>query len=198
MGDVGTGPLPGQDGGPGAGHRPLGGGGALASVLQGGAVLPLRRTEVGGDHHRRPLPEAAVQGHGGQGQTLPHGGAGPVEPEKGDVLPPGGEGGADALVEQVAGKEPVHGGGSLAGLVQRQGEGLLLHGALRLLPGGLPKGVIRADEVEGAGQRALPFLLAHYIGVSGQGGRVGKGHRLTAQFFCCHGVKDLRAVENQR
>ena len=87
---------------------------------------------------------------------------------------------------------------SLAGLVQRQGEGLLLHGALRLLPGGLPKGVIRADEVEGAGQRALPFLLAHYIGVSGQGGRVCKGHRLTAQFFCCHGVKDLRAVENQR
>ena len=111
VGDPGTGALPGQHNCPGAGHRPLGSGGALAAVLQGCAVLPLGGAEMRGHHHRCPLPEAAVQRHGGQSQPFPHGGAGPIQAEEGEVLFPGGVGGADALVEEVAGKQPVQIGG---------------------------------------------------------------------------------------
>ena len=167
VGDIGPRALPGQDGRSGGCGRPLGGGGALAAILQGGAVLPLRRAEVGGGGHCRPLPKASVQSYGGQGQPLPHGGAGPVQAKEGHLLFPGGEGGADALIQKVAGKEPVQGRGCLAHLVQGQGEGLLLHGALRLLPGGLAEGVVPVDIVEGFGQGALPLLLARHVGPGG-------------------------------
>ena len=122
VGDVGTGPLPGQDGGPGAGHRPLGGGGALASVLQGvrycrSAVQKWEETTTAAHSPKPPSKVMEARARPSPWWSRPR------RARKGDVLPPGGEGGADALVEQVAGKEPVHGGGSLAGLVQRQGEG---------------------------------------------------------------------------
>ena len=186
MGEVGAGTLPGQEDGSGGGHSPLGGGSALAAILQRGAVLPLRGAEVGGDHHPGPLPKAPVQCHGGQGQTLPHGGAGAVQPEEGALLIPGGKGGTDALVQQVAGEQPVQLPLSRPCLFQRQGQGLLLHGPLGLLPGGRAEGVIRVNIVEAGCQRTLPLLFPHYIGKGEQGGGTGQRRGLPAQLFCGH------------
>ena len=81
---------------------PLGGGGALAAVLQGRAVLPFGGAEMGGGHGGGVGGETAVQQQGGQRQALRHSGTGAIQPEEGDVLPPDGEAGANALVEQVA------------------------------------------------------------------------------------------------
>ena len=163
-------------------------GGRWQPYSRGGAVLPLRRAEVGGGHRRRPGAEAPVQRHGRQGQGLPHGGAGPVQPQEGDLEPPGGEGGADALVEQVPGEEQVQGGGVQPRLVQGGGEGLALHGGLRPLPGGLPKGVVPTDGVKGAPQGPLPLLFARHVGVAGDDRGMLQGHRLPPQLFCCHGA----------
>ena len=80
VGNPGTLTLPTQDDAPGAGDCPLGGRGSLAAVLQRGAVLPLRRAEVGGGHSRRVFPKSTVQQQSGQGQALRHGGAGAVQP----------------------------------------------------------------------------------------------------------------------
>ena len=93
----------------------------------------------------------------------------------------------DALIEKLEQHNLNH--------QQRQGEGLLLHGALRLLPGGLPKGVIRADEVEGAGQRALTLLLSYHVGVTGEGRGTGQGDCLAACFFCRQGKR--LPIENE-
>ena len=117
MGDIGAGALPCQNSSSGGGSGPLGGGSSLAAVLQRGAVLALGSAEVGGDYHSGPLPEAAIQGHRGQSQPLPHGGAGPIEAEKGNLLAACGEGRTDTLIQQVAGKEPVYIRGRLARLI---------------------------------------------------------------------------------
>ena len=169
------------------GYRPLGGGGALTAVLQGGAVLALRRAEVGGDHHPRPLSETTVQGHGCQNQPLAEGGAGPVQAEEGNFLLPGRVRGADALVEQVAGKQPVQLLGGEGALLKGQGQGLLLHSPFGLLPGGLPKGVVLVDIVKAGGQRALPLHASHHIGGAEDGGRRGQRRRLPPDLFCAHG-----------
>ena len=184
--DIGAVPITAKDGGAGAGHRPLCGGGALPAVLQGGAVLPLSGAEVGGGHRRRPGAEAAVQRHGGHDQPFRHGGAGAVKPEKGHILATHGKGGGDTLVEQVAGEEHIQGRGSLPRLVQGALKGQPLHGALRFLPAGLSKAVILIDEVEEGGHRAVTFFFAHHAGIPGNGGRIGKGQSLPAQLFYGH------------
>ena len=112
------------------GDRPLGGGGALAAVFQRGAVLALGGAEVGAGGHRRLLAKAAVQHQGGQGEALAHGGAGPIQAEEGQAVLPGGEGGADALVQQVPGKEKVGPGSAGWLLGQSHGQGFGEHGPL--------------------------------------------------------------------
>ena len=87
-----------QDHRPRPGDGPLGGGGALAAVLQGEAVLPLRRAEMGAGQRAAAPRRTAVQQQRRQAQALRHGGAGPVEPEVGQGAVLHGEGGADALV----------------------------------------------------------------------------------------------------
>ena len=176
----------GQDHRPGGGGRPLGGGGALAAVFQGGAVLPLGGAEVGGDHHPRPSAKAAVQGHGRQTQALPQGGAGPVQPKIGQTVGSGGIGRADALVQQIPGKQPVGLGRAGASPVQGQGEGLLLHQPLRPLPGGLPQRVVLGHHVEIRPQGARPLLLAHHIGPARQHRGTGQGGGLSAQLLFRH------------
>ena len=176
----------GQDHRPGGGGRPLGGGGALAAVFQGGAVLPLGGAEVGGDHHPRPSAKAAVQGHGRQTQALPQGGAGPVQPEIGQPVGPGGIGCADALVQQVPGKQPVGLGRTGARPVQSQGEGLLLHQPLCPLPGGLAQGVVLGYHIEIRPKGARPLLLAHHIGPASQHRGTGQGGGLSAQLLFRH------------
>ena len=99
---------------------------------------------------------------------------------------PGGEGGADTLVQQVPGEQPVQLSLSRTSLFQGQGQGLLLHGPLRLFPGGFAEGVIHVDIVEAGGQRSLPLLFPHHIGEGEQGGGTGQRHGLPAQLFCGH------------
>ena len=151
MGDVRAVPLTGQDDTPRAGDGPLGGGGALSAVLQGGAVLPLGRAEVGGRHSPSPLAKASVQQHGRQGEALRHCGAGSIEAVEGHVLPPDGEAGTNALVQKVPSEEVIQGGGGLLGLVQRGGQGQLLHGGFGFFPGGFAKSVVLLNEVKGVG-----------------------------------------------
>src|SRR5699024_1936361 len=95
-------PLGGEHHRPGGGGSPLGGGGPLTAVLQRGAVLPLGGTEVGGGHSGGVVAPTPGEEQGGQRQALPHGGAGPIEAQIGIPRPPGGKGGADALVEKVS------------------------------------------------------------------------------------------------
>ena len=91
VGHMGAGAGLGQHHRPGAGDRPLGGGGALATVFQRSAVLPLGGAEVGGGHRPGKLGKASVDHHSSQGQALSHGGAGSVEAEEGHVLAPDGK-----------------------------------------------------------------------------------------------------------
>ena len=82
---IGAGPLLRQDGAAGGGGGPLGGGGALTAVGHRHPVLPLGGAEVGAGHGGRPAGEAPVDEEGRQGQRLPHGGAGAVQPIEGDA-----------------------------------------------------------------------------------------------------------------
>ena len=66
-----------------------------------------RRAEVGGGHGGGLFREAAINGHGRQGEGFPHGGAGSVEPVKGHAEFPQTEGGTDALVQQVPGENII-------------------------------------------------------------------------------------------
>ena len=151
---------------------------------------------MGGGHGRRPHPEAAVQQHGRQRQTLRHGGAGPVQPEKGHVLSPDGKAGADALIEQVPCQQIVQGGHADAGLVQGSGQSQLLHGALRLLPAPLPEGVVLADVVKGGGQGTLPLLLTNHAGAADHRGRMLQDRGMAAQLFVCHKLTSSSAGRN--
>lgn len=141
---------------------------------------------MGGGHGRDFCAVSPVQQHGGQGQALRHGGAGPVQPKEGHILPPDGKAGADALVEQISCQQVVQTGYTEPGLAESGGEGQLLHGALRLFPASLAKGIVLADMIEGGGQRPFPFLFAHHGSAADDRRRVLQGHSLPAQFFVCH------------
>ncbi len=141
---------------------------------------------MGGGHGRDFCAIPPVQQHGGQGQTLRHGGAGPVQPEEGHVLSPDGKAGADTLVEQISRQQVVQTGYTEAGFAEGGGQGQLLHGTLRLFPAPFSKGIVLTDVIEGGGQRTLPFFLAHHGCAADDRRRVLQGHGLPAQFFVCH------------
>ena len=144
---------------------------------------------MGGGHGGRQGAEPPVQQHGRQREGLGHGGAGPIQAEKGDVGPPDGKSGADALVEQVPGQDIIQTGGGLSRLLQGGGQGQTLHGALGLLPAGLAEGVIRADLVKGGGQRPLALFFSHHAGKAGDGRRARQSHGLLAPSFAVHAFR---------
>ena len=157
-----------------AGDRPLGSGGALSAVLQREAELPLGRAEVGGGD-RQALPrKPRVHKHAGKAETFRHGGAGAVQPEEGDCHLAGGIGRADALVEQVAGKQKVDLLLLHAALLQRQVDGLLLHQRLGLFPGLFAEGGVVGEIVEIVCQRALLLLFGPHRGKAQHAGRGGE------------------------
>ena len=173
----------------------MGGGGALVAVGHRHPVLPLSGAEMAGGHGRQPLGESPRNEQGPQGQGFPHGGAGPVEPVKGDVEIPQAEGRADALVEQVPRQHVVQLSRREAPLLQRPAEGDLLHRALRLLPGLLSEKAVLAEIVKISGQGTFPLLLAAHGGVGEDDRRFFQGHRLPPQSFL-HGLAsktELRA-----
>ena len=173
--------------GTGRGGGPLGGGGALAAVLQRGAVLPLRRAEVGRGHGGGIGAVPAGQQQGGQCQTFSHGGAGAVQSQKGDSALPCCERGADALVEQVARQHEVQIHRVQTGPLQCRVQSQLLHGALRLFPALFPELIVFADMVKTAAQRAFRFFAAARGAVPQNGGRVREPKTLLSQFQSVHG-----------
>ena len=130
------------------------------------------------------MAPASGEEQGGQGQALPHGGAGPIEAQIGHPRPPGGKGGADALVQQVPRQEKVQLLGLQLGPFQRRLQGHLLHGGLRHLPAGLLEGVVFTGVVKKAAQGALFLLAASGAAVAHDDGGTGEliglgraGHR---------------------
>ena len=73
---------------------------------------------MGGGHGGRHAGKASVDEHGGDAQSLPHGGAGPVEPQEGDLCLPQAESAADALVQKVSGADVVQLAGGEAAPLQ--------------------------------------------------------------------------------
>ena len=165
---------------------PLGGGGPLVPVGHGHPVLPLRRAEVGGGHGGGHAGKAPVDEHGGEAQPLPHGGAGPVETQEGDLCLPQAEGAADALVQEVPGADIVQLAGGEAALFQRLFQGFLLHGGLRLLPGLLPEEGVLVQNVEAASKGALLLEFPAHAGVGQHAGRVAERHGLGAHPLSWH------------
>ena len=130
--------------------------------------------------------KAAPHGHGGHEQAFGHGGAGPVEPQVGDSQIPQGKGRADALVQQIPGKDQVKIRQKDSRLFRQFFQGLLLHMVFRLFPGILPKVGIPAFEVEGMGQGPLRLLLSGDAGPGGDDGALGQGKALPSPFVTCH------------
>ena len=122
-----------------------------------------------------------IGGISGKGQTLPHGGAGAVQPEEGNAEVPQAEGGADALVQQVPGQDVVQFRRGQPALFQGPGQGLLLHGGLRLLPGVLSEEGIRAQQVKMPRQGAVGLEFSADVGIGHHAGGPQQGHRLPAQ-----------------
>ena len=94
-----------------------------------------------------------------------------------------GKGGADALVQQIAGEYEVQPGGGHLCLVAAEGEALLQHMALRLLPGLLPKVGILRDEVKAVFQRPLSLFFTHHAGGGDDGYRRRQFQRPPADFL---------------
>ena len=125
--------------------------------------------------------QAAGEQQAPQGQALPHGGAGPVQAEKRNLKVPQAEGGADALVQQVPGQDVVQFRRGQPALFQGPGQGLLLHGGLRLLPGVLSEEGIRAQQVKMLRQGAVGLEFSADVGIGHHAGGPQQGHRLPAQ-----------------
>ena len=159
---------------PGSGSRPLGCLGTLAAVFQWIAVLPLGGTEVGRSDGTGRLLKSAFHQAGGHQQPFCHGGAGPVQPQKGYIGRPQGKGGADALIEQVPAQNTSQLGRGQMGFGEGPLQGHGHHPAFGLFPGLFSKGVVIADIVKIPGQRAFPLLFAHHRGIGQHPGRVLK------------------------
>ena len=188
MGDIRPVPLVPQDAAPGGGGGPLGRGSPLAAVGHRHAVLPLGSAVVGAGHAGRRPGVTAGEQQAPQGQALPHGGAGPVQAEKRNLKVPQSEGGADALVQQVPGQDVVQFRRGQPALFQGPGQGLLLHGGLRLLPGVLSEEGIRAQQVKMPRQGAVGLEFSADVGVGHHAGGPQQGHRLPAQAFGRHKI----------
>ena len=146
---------------------------------------------MGGGDGGGILAVPAAEEKGGQGQALSHGGAGPVQAKVGDGGRPGGKGGADALVQQVAGQQNVQVGGveprPFEGGVQRQ----LLHLRLRLFPALFSEGVVLACVVKMAAQGSSTLFVAGGGAVADDDGRTARPEGLAAQFGVFHGKTPL-------
>ena len=141
---------------------------------------------MGGGQGCGPVGVAAVNQQGRQAQTFPHGGAGAVQPVKGDVEVPQAEGGADALVQQIPRQDIVQVLRRQLRLVKGPLEDGFLHGGLRLLPGLLPEEGVGIDLVKVVRQRALALELPADIGKGENGGGMGQDHGLAAQTLVVH------------
>ena len=135
---------------------------------------------MGGGHGGRHAGKASVDEHGGDAQSLPHGGAGPVEPQEGDLCLPQAESAADALVQKVSGADVVQLAGGEAAPLQGLVQGLLLHGGLRLFPGLLPKEGVLVQKIKAAPQGPLLLEFPAHAGVGQHAGRVTERHGLGA------------------
>ena len=186
MGHVGPLALLLQDGAAGGGGRPLGRGGPLAAVGHRHTVLPLGGAEVGGGHGRRPAGKAAVNKQRRQGQGLPHGGAGAVQPVEGNAEVPQAEGGAHALVQKVSRQNIVQVSGLEARLIQSAAQSPLLHGGLRFFPGRLSEKGILAQLVKAAAKGALALEFPADAGAGADGGGMGQGHGPAAHTLQIH------------
>ncbi len=155
----------------------LGGGRSLSAVFQGVAKLPFGGTEVGAGHRQNGINHPVVPQQRRQRQGFGHGGAGAVQPEKGDhqFLYP--VGGADALVEQISRQQQFYLPRGDTGFLQGQLAGPLLKPAFRLFPGFFSEGGVVLNFVEPLCHGALPFLFAAYRGAGQDGGGMvhGKG-----------------------
>ena len=186
VGDIGPLRLDTQNAASGGGGCPLGGGAALAAVGQGRAVLPLGGAEVGGRLRRGDGGAAAGDGCGCQRQRLAHGGACAVHPVEGDVEIPQGEGGADILVQQVAGEHAVHVLRRQTALLQRQPQGVGLHLRLALLPRFPPAEGILRHRVKVAAQRPRALQPSRHRRAADDARRLQKPAGLAAQAFHVH------------
>ena len=140
---------------PGARDGPLGRWGSLAAVAQRIAVLPFCRREMGGTDGAGHIGVSAVDADSGQKQTLRHGGAGAVQPKKGNAHIPYGEAGADALVQKISGEQSLKVTVVQFCLFQGNFQGGFLHGAFGFLPGFLTERGVGIDVIEIGGQK--PF-----------------------------------------
>ena len=154
------------------------------------AAVPDAGAEVGAGLGSGQTGEAAVDQQGGQGQGFPHGGAGTVQPEKGDAEVPQAEGGADALVQQVPGQHAVQLSRLQSRLVQRPLQNPFLHGRLRLFPGLFSEKGVVAQFVKIFGQRALALHPPADIGEGQHRGRRLQGRRPPPDPFA-HGASSL-------
>lgn len=164
MGEIRPRPLGGENRASGRGGRPLGGRRPLAAVGNRHPILPLGGAEMGAGLCGGQPGEAAVDQQGGQHQGLPHGGAGAVQPEKGNTEIPQAKGGADALVQQIPRQHAVQIAGLQPRLIQRPLQDLPLHGGLRLFPCFLPEKRVAAQLVKISGQRPLPLHPSADVG----------------------------------
>ena len=178
VGDIRAVPLVRQDAAAGGGGGPLGRGGPLAAVGHRHAVLPLGGAKMGAGHAGRHPGVAAGDQQAAQGQTLPHGGAGPVQAKKRDVEAPQAKGGADALVQQIPGQDVIQVLGHQPALFQGPLQHPLLHGGLRLLPGVLSEKGVRAQLVKVLRQGTVSLELAADVGVGHHAGGLRQPHRL--------------------
>ena len=188
MGDIRSLRLGPQNAAPRRRGRPLGSRRTLAAVGQRHPILPLRRAEVGGGLGRGDAGEAAGHRHGCQRQALTHGGAGAVHPVEGDVEVPQGEGGADVLVQEIAGKDAVHVLRRQTALSQGAAQGQGLHLRLPLLPCLFAEEGVVIRDVNGAAQRALTLQPSGYTGPAHHARRVREPAGLAAQSFDVHSV----------
>ena len=145
---------------PGGGGGMLGGRCSYPAVVEGEAELPFAGAKVGGGHGEGVAGGAAFHQQGGQGQAFGHGATRPVKPQEGAGQLPGGVGGGDALIEQVAAEEDVHPVGGDLCLLQGDGDGQLLHFGFGLFPAFFTEAAVLYRLVEFRAEGAFFFLAA--------------------------------------
>ena len=154
---------------------------------------------MGGGHGCRVFADAGGRQQGSRQQTLRHGGTCAVDAQKGDLQRPQPVGRTGTLVDKIAGTDATDILVSEGALFQRQTDGLLLEGALRLLPGLLPEMCVLLHVIETAAKRPLALFLPDGGGIADDAGRMGElkyrtcscmNHRITS-LVVCHGGGSL-------
>ena len=125
------------------------------------AVLALGGTEMAAGRADRGGGVLAVQQHPAQAQAFGHGGAGSVEADERDAQFPGGEGGRDDLVEQVATQKELHVFGLQAALLDGLSDGVQVEALFGQLKGFLAVELILGHVVEQRAQRPFALFPAH-------------------------------------